>query len=193
MDMPFDQMSQASDEALLVLYANGDPDAAAALTRRLTPMVFSLAQRLLHDRAEAEDVTQDAMLKLWHAAPDWRQGDAKVSTWLYRVARNLCIDRLRRRRSVGLDEIAEPEDDRPGVEAGMQSASRAAALHRALAELPDRQREAVMLRHLEGLGNPEIGAEMDISVEAVESLLARGKRRLTALLMGRRDELGLER
>ena len=74
----------------------------------------------------------------------------------------------------------------------MQSASRAAALHRALTELPDRQREAVMLRHLVGLGNPEIGAEMDISVEAVESLLARGKRRLTALLIGQRDELGLE-
>lgn len=190
--MPFDQMPQASDEALLVLYANGDRDAAAALTRRLTPVVFAIAHRLLHDRTEAEDVTQEAMLKLWRVAPDWRQGEAKVSTWLYQVARNLCIDRLRRRRSVPLDEIAEPVDETPGVEAGMQSAIRAAALHRALAQLPERQREAVMLRHLEGLANPDISDALGVSVEAVESLLARGKRKLTALLIGQRDELGLE-
>ena len=143
------------------------------------------------DPAEAEDVVQEAMLRLWRAAPDWRQGEAQVSTWLYRVVSNLCIDLLRRRRGVGLDEVAEPPDDRPGAEARMQTKARADALQQALATLPDRQRQAVVLRHIEGLGNPEIAEVMEISVEAVESLTARGKRALAAELSARKEELGI--
>jgi len=193
MEMPLDAMNDISDDALLVLYTNGDKAAAAALTYRLTPMVFSLANRLLNDRAEAEDVAQESMLRLWKIAPDWRQDEAKVTTWLYRVTSNLCTDRLRKRKGIGLDEIAEPEDDTPGVEAQMQAGERAGALRQALAELPDRQRQAVVLRHLEGLTNPDIAETLDVSVEAVESLVARGKRRLGALLLGRKEELGLEK
>lgn len=185
-------MSDTSDEALLVLYANGDPLAARALTLRLTPVVFRVAQRMLGDAAEAEDVAQEAMLRLWHMAPDWRAGEAKVSTWVYRVASNLCTDRLRRRRGVGLDQIAEPTDDTPGAMAHLMQADRAMALEAALQALPERQRQAVILRHLEGLRNPEIAEIMQIGVEAVESLTARGKRSLAAALSGRREELGYD-
>jgi RNA polymerase sigma-70 factor (ECF subfamily) len=97
---------------------------------------------------------------------------------------------LRKRRGTALDEIAEPEDGRPGMEAVLLDQDRAEALETALAQLPDRQRQAVVLRHLEGLTNPEIGEVMELSVEAVESLTARGKRALTALLAGKREELG---
>ena len=89
-----------------------------------------------------------------------------------------------------IDAVPEPADDRPGAAAQMQEAARAAALEAALAQLPDRQRQAVVLRHIEGLGNPEIAEVMEISTEAVESLTARGKRALASLLAGRRDELG---
>ena len=188
--MPFDAFADVSDDALLVLYANGDPDAARALNIRLTPRAFGQAMRMLGDRAEAEDVAQDAMLRLWKIAPDWRQGEAKVTTWLYRVVANLCTDRLRKQRNVDIDSVPEPEDDRDGVEGDMQNAARMAALRDALAELPDRQRQAVVLRHIEGLGNPEIAEIMEISTEAVESLTARGKRALAAILAGRREELG---
>ena len=188
--MPFDAFADVSDDALLVLYANGDPDAARALNIRLTPRAFGQAMRMLGDRAEAEDVAQDAMLRLWKIAPDWRQGEAKVTTWLYRVVANLCTDRLRKQRNVDIDSVPEPEDDRAGVEGDMQNAARMAALRDALAELPDRQRQAVVLRHIEGLGNPEIAEIMEISTEAVESLTARGKRALAAILAGRREELG---
>lgn len=187
-----DALSDVSDEALLVLYANGDPGAARALTLRLTPRVLGFAARMLADRTEAEDVTQEAMLRLWHMAPDWRQGEARVATWLYRVASNLCLDRLRKSRPRGLDEVAEPEDSAPGVVARLIEADRVLALDKALAALPDRQRQAVVLRHIEGLSNPEIAAVMDIGVEAVESLVARGKKGLAALLSGRRAELGYE-
>lgn len=192
MNMPYDAHSDVSDDALLVLFANGDPTAARLLTLRLTPRVLAYAQRMLGNRAEAEDVAQEAMLRLWRVARDWRQDQAKVSTWLFRVTSNLCTDLLRRRRSVPLDGIAEPEDGQPGALAGMIEQDRAKALDEALKLLPDRQRQAVILRHLEGFTNPEIAEMMEIGVEAVESLTARGKRSLALALAGRREELGYD-
>lgn len=191
--MPRDTLAPLSDDALLVLYANGDRGAARLLTTRLAPRVMAYAFRLLADRAEAEDVAQEAMLRLWRIAPDWRQGEAQVTTWLYRVATNLATDRLRqrrRRRADPLDAAPEPEDGHPGALAGMIEADRMAALQAALAVLPERQRQAVVLRHIEGLSNPEIADVLGVGVEAVESLTARGKRALAAVLSGRRDELG---
>ncbi|HKK85978.1 MAG TPA: RNA polymerase sigma factor [Roseovarius sp.] len=189
--MPLDAMQDVTDEALLVLFANGEPAAARALTLRLTPKAFGHAARLLGNRAEAEDVAQEALLRLWRVAPEWRQGEAKVTTWLYRVVANLCTDRLRRSgRGVALDAVPEPEDEARGPLDKMQAEARAEALQTALDGLPDRQRQAVVLRHIEGLANPEIAEIMEISVDAVESLTARGKRALSAALEGRREELG---
>jgi RNA polymerase sigma factor (sigma-70 family) len=196
MTMAFDAQDTTSDEALMVLYANGDRHAALALTRRVTPRVMAYASRLLSgDRAEAEDVAQETMLRLWRVAPEWRQGETKVTTWAYRVATNLCIDRQRsrtRKRQMALDDAPEVADGALGAEGQLQEAGRMAALEAALAELPDRQRQAVVLRHLEGMTNPEIAAIMEIGVEAVESLTARGKRSLSAVLAGRKAELGYE-
>ncbi len=192
MDLALDALRDVPDEALQVAFGNGDLQAARALTERLTPRVLGFAARMLGDRAEAEDVAQEAMLRLWKQAPDWRQGEARVTTWLYRVVSNLCTDRLRKARGVGIDQIPEPMDDTPGAEASLQQQARAAALQQALDALPERQRQAVILRHIEGFSNPEIAAVMDIGVEAVESLTARGKRALAAGLAGRREELGYE-
>jgi len=190
--MPFDDPDSISDDALLVLYGNGDGDAARELSRRLVPGVLSVARRMLGDRAEAEDVAQEAMLRLWKQAENWRQGEAKVSTWLYRVTTNLCTDRLRRARTTSIDAIAEPEDDRRSAAHELQDKARLAALDEALQSLPERQRQAVVLRHIEGLPNPEIAQILGVGVEAVESLTARAKRALKAALEGRRDELGYE-
>jgi RNA polymerase sigma factor (sigma-70 family) len=193
--MPRDDLAMLSDEALLVLYANGDPVAARLLTQRLAPRVFAYAMPVLGDRAEAEDITQEGLLRLWRIAPDWRQGEAQVTTWLYRVATNLATDRLRarkRRQADTLDDVPEPGDDRPDVVTGLIEADRIAALQAALASLPDRQRQAVVLRHIEGMTNPEIAQILEIGVEAVESLTARGKRALSALLSGKKEELGYD-
>ena len=102
--MPLDAMSDESDEALLMRYAAGDEAAAQALTLRLTPRVYAHACRMLGIPAEAEDVTQEALMRLWRIAPEWRRGEAQVTTWLFRVVANLCTDRLRRARGVALDE-----------------------------------------------------------------------------------------
>jgi RNA polymerase sigma-70 factor, ECF subfamily len=181
-----------SDEALLRRYAEGDPEAARLLLDRMAPRLYRLALRLLNDAAEAEDVVQEAMLRLWRIAPRWQPGAAQPSTWVYRVAMNLATDRLRRRRGVGLDTVAEPADEKPAPFDALLEADRARALEAALAQLPDRQRQAVVLRHLEGLPNPEIAEMMGVGVEAVESLTARGKRRLAELLSARRQDLGYE-
>ena len=192
---------------MLQRYVAGDCSAARMLTARLTPVVYSQAYRGLGNQADAEDVTQEALLRLWRHAPDWRMGEAKVTTWLYRVTANLCTDKLRKRVRSGpsLDEIAEPADPTPSVETTLQNDARQtaleqisalrkqiAALEDALDELPERQREAVVLRHIEGLNNPDIANRLDVSVEAVESLLARGKRALKSALAGKKDALGYE-
>ena len=192
MTTPTGQNAATSDADLLSAYAGGDMDAAAVLTGRLLPHVLGQATRLLNDQAEAEDVAQEALMRLWKVAPDWRLGEAKVSTWLYRVTANLCTDRLRKRRNVPLDQVAEPIDPTNSVVTQLQENARMTALSDALSELPERQAQAVSLRHLEGLSNPEIGQIMQISLRSVESLTARGKRALTQILQGRKAELGYE-
>ena len=182
----------STDDALLVLFANGDKTAAQELSSRLAPRAFGVAVRILGDRAEAEDVTQEAMMRLWRMSPDWQPGKAKVSTWLYRVVMNLCLDVKRKQRGgmAALDDVVEPADPGQGVVEGMQDNDRMTALQGALMQLPERQRRAVVLRHIEELSNPEIAGIMQISTEAVESLTARGKRALAVALADRHAELG---
>jgi RNA polymerase sigma-70 factor (ECF subfamily) len=194
-DTTLSELDPLSDDALLVLYAGGDADAARVLTGRHLGRVYGFAARLLGDRAEAEDVAQEAMLRMWRVAGQWRAGEAKLSSWLYRVTVNLCTDRQRarqRRRAEPLEAVAEPADETADTEAALMQRARQDALQAALATLPDRQRQAVVLRHIEGLSNPEIAAILDVGVEAVESLTARGKRALTAALSGQQSALGLE-
>jgi len=179
-----------AETQLLRRYAAGDRAAARALADRLVPRLLRFAARMLGDAAEAEDVTQETMLRLWRQAPQWQAGAAQVSTWAFRVAANLCTDRLRRRRPLPLDAAPDPVDGTPGAEARLIAADRAGALAAALLALPERQRQAVVLRHLEGLSNPAIAAVMGVGVEAVESLTARGRRALAGMLAGRREEFG---
>jgi RNA polymerase sigma factor (sigma-70 family) len=192
MTMALDHSIDISDDALLQLYANGDQAAARQLTLRLAPRAFKQAYRMLGVQADAEDVAQEAMMRVWKIAPEWRSGEAKVTTWLYRVVANLCLDRLRKVQSTSLDAIDEPIDPSPSAADDMQSNARLDALQAALIALPERQRQALVLRHIEELANPEIADVMEISVEAVESLTSRGKRALTQILKGLKAALGFE-
>ena len=180
-----------ADAALLARFAEGDQSAARALTEQLLPGAMRQAWRMLGDQAEAEDVAQDAMMRLWKQATDWRAGEARVSTWLYRVVHNLCIDRIRKRRpQVPVEDAPEPVDPDPGVLEKMAQGERAQAVANAIKELPERQRQALILRHFEGLSNPEIGEALECSVEAVESLLARARRQLTKKMSEESEDYG---
>ena len=188
--MPYDDPSRDEDARLLAAYAAGDANAARALIEAHSPGVLRLARRALGDQTEAEDVTQEAMLRLWKIAPEWRSGEARVSTWLYRVATNLCTDRLRKRKYSSDAEVPEVEDGKPSAVSQLEDAERTSALDKALNSLPDNQRIAVTLRHLEERSNPDIAKIMAITVEAVESLIARGKRGLKQRLADKSASLG---
>ena len=190
--MALDIIQNQRDAELLARFSKGDRAAALALTSRLAPVVFAQAFRMLGDRAEAEDVTQESLLRLWKAAPGWDATRAKITTWLYRVTSNLCINRLRKSNRNSGDEVPEVADETPGIDLKLQATARAQALQHALQTLPDRQRQAMILRHIEDLSNPEISDIMEISVEAVESLVSRGKRALASTLAPQKKALGLE-
>lgn len=171
-----------SDDELLARVAVGDPAATRAMVARKLPRLLSLAGRLLGDAAEAEDVAQEAFLRIWKQASRWRPGEARFDTWLHRVALNLCYDRLRRRRELAFADPPDRADDGPGPDRGLQAADTGRRVGAALQSLPDRQREAIVLCHYQELGNIEAAAAMGVSVEALESLLGRGRRALRAAL-----------
>ena len=173
--------------------ANGDAAAARDLIDRIAPRLMRHLTRMLGNPFDAEEVVQETMIRLWRIAPAWRQGEANVSTWAFRVAVNLATDRLRKSRPlVSFDAVAEPAATGTDTVPRMTDEARIAALDAALSRLPERQRTAVSLRHIEEMSNSEIAEIMDISVEAVESLTARGKRALAAQLKRQRKALGYQ-
>lgn len=184
------------DLALVRRIGRGDHAACAQFVDRYLDRVFRLAWRLLGDRADAEEATQDVFLKVWEQAARWRPGAAKFSTWLYRVTTNLCYDRLRRHREhVPIEDVMSDGDGfgRNGPGGGFDAGptpeqaavahERDARLRAALDALPERQRSAVILCHHEGLSQREAAAVLEVSEEALESLLARGRRTLRSTLM----------
>ena len=104
------------DALLLARFATGDQAAALTLTARLLPATLRQVWPILGDEAEAEDVAQEAMLRLWRQAGNCRSGEVRISTWLYRVTHNLCIDRIRKRRpSAPIEDAPEPPDPSPSA------------------------------------------------------------------------------
>jgi len=170
------------DAAWMSAAGRGEPRACAQLVDRHLGRVHRLATRLLDDASEAEDVAQELFLRLWQAAPNWRRGEARVSTWIHTVTLNLCRDRLRRRRpQLRIDETVEhllPADEAAQPEHSLQTGQREQQLRAAIQALPERQREALLLFHFEGLDQAECAAALDVSVDALESLLARARRAL---------------
>jgi RNA polymerase sigma factor (sigma-70 family) len=170
------------DAELLAGVGKQEPAALRALVARKLPRLLALATRMLGDRMEAEDVAQDAFIRVWENASRWREGEARFDTWLHRVAINLCYDRLRGHRPTPVDEIPDEADPGAPPDAELEARARDAHVKAALAKLPSRQREALVLNYYQELSNADAAALMGVTVEALESLLSRARRNLRALL-----------
>ncbi len=182
-------MSRRSDEELLARIARGDQDAVRAMVARKLPRLLALAGRMLGDKGDAEDVAQEAFVRIWRAAPRWRSGEAKFDTWLHRVALNLCTDRQRRRRETTMADPPEQVDRGPAPDRNLHDKDAQRLVGGALKALPDRQREAIVLHYYQELSNIDAAEAMGISVEALESLLSRARRALRADFAEHKDEL----
>lgn len=180
---------EPDDAELIVRVGRGDRPAARLLMSRNLPRILGLARRMLNDEMEAEDIAQETFIRVWKAAPRWQAGSARVSTWMCRIAINLCYDRLRRRREVVTDTPPEQVDETPDAETAMTRAQSGDRIAAAMAQLPDRQRQALELVHFQDMSNIDAAEIMSVSVEAVESLLARGRRKLKAILTGDAPDL----
>jgi len=176
-----------SDEVLMALVANGDQRAYRELASRHLPAMLGLARRILGNSADAEDVVQEAVLRVWTHAPRW-QPLAAFRTWLTRVVVNLCLDRKRQASWVALEAAGEIIDPTPGAAEQAEADERERLLAGAIEELPARQRAAIVLTYSEGLSNVQVAEILDTTVSAVETLLIRGKQNLRRALGNLIDE-----
>lgn len=180
------------DTALLAAVADGDHRAFGILMDRHGPRALALAVRMTGSRQDAEDILQEAFLRVWRHAGRWDpSGGARFSTWLYRIVLNLCLDRKRRAPMASLDDSVEPEDPSPdGLE--LYSGEQARVLvQEALQSLPERQRAALSLCYFGNVSGQDAAESLEVSVSALESLLVRGRRALRAFFTKRGlDRLG---
>lgn len=177
------------DEDLLARISDGDRVAFEMLVTRHGNRSLAIAERLLGDRAEAEDVVQESFVKLWSDASRFDPARARFATWFYRVLSNAALDRLRRRRRlVALPDGYDGVDGENDAEETMLRDQRVRRVRAAIDALPERQRLALVLCHFEGISNREAGEIMKLGVKGVESLLVRARRQLRASLAGEMEE-----
>lgn len=177
-------LGAAEDATLLGWASEGDRRAFDELAARHLPMLYRVALRITGQPAEAEEVAQEAMLRLWQHAARFDPEQGRLSTWLHRIVANLAIDRMRRARTAPLQVAEMVPDPNPGPEAAVEERQRRARLTAALEELPPRQRAALALSYDQGLSGAEAAAALSVSTRALEGLLRRARRFLSARLHG---------
>ncbi len=173
------------DDALMTRIAARDAVAFSRVVETQAAMLHRIAFRMIGDAAEAEDVAQEALLRLWASAERWRPGQAGIAAWLTRVAVNLCLDRLRRRRFASDEEVPERADDAPGAEAAIEDEQWRRAALAALGDLSERHRAAIVLTYYEELPNAMAAETLEMNLKAFESLLLRARGAMRAALAAR--------
>lgn len=159
-----------------------DADAFAVLLSRHLDAIHGYLYRMTRSRADAEDLAQETFLKVWDKARTYQPGRVKVSTWLHTIAHNLCIDSFRRHREIPTDTIGEEADDLADPARRTMDGERLRLLEAAIAGLPVNQRSAVLLCQIQGFSNAEAAGILGVNPRALESLLARARRTLRALM-----------
>ena len=180
-----DTQAAESDDAVMTRIAGRDALAFSSVVEAHLGMLHRVAYRMLGDGAEAEDVAQEALLRLWASADRWRPGQAGMAAWLTRVAVNLCLDRLRRRRFSSDAEVPDRPDDAAGADEAMAEAQLRTAALTALGDLSERHRAAIVLTYYEELPNAVAAEVLEMKLKAFESLLLRARGAMRAALAAR--------
>lgn len=156
-----------------------------AFTRLLDRHLAGLQKfliRMTGNGADADEVAQEAFLRIWTRADSWQSDRVRFTTWLFRIARNLAIDRHRRRRETNDGDLEQIVDEAPDTAHTIDAERRRKMMQNAIAQLPERQRTALVLCHFDGMSNPDAAAVLNVSVDALESLLSRARRSLKTAL-----------
>ncbi|TWB42700.1 sigma-70 family RNA polymerase sigma factor [Nitrospirillum pindoramense] len=179
------------DDALMARIARGDERALRQVGQRHYATTWRLARRLLASDAEADDVAQEVLVRVWNHAGRWAPGRARLSTWLYTVTYRLCVDRLRARRHAPLEEALNVADPAEGVTERMERRSERQKVRDALATLPERQRAALVLFYYQEMPGPQASAMLGLTLRAYWSLLYRARNALErALAKGSKELVG---
>ena len=174
-------MDGASDEDLMARIARGDEQAFRTLASRYVPRALGLSRRVLGNEADAEEIVQEALLRVWLNAARWRP-TAAFRTWFYRIVLNLCLNRKRRAPFATLADIDEPADPAPDPVHQIEHRETDRLVAAAIANLPERQRIAVVLTYQEGMSNADTAAVLGTTISGVETLLVRARRALRKAL-----------
>jgi len=187
--MRLDKVNNITDEQLMIRIGTGDKLAYRMLMGRHLNSFLAFAFRLTGDQGEAEDIMQEAFVRVWKQGHKWDTSrKARFTTWFYRVVMNLSIDLKRKRKpSIALEEALNIETNTPRQDAQLSDKQMAIRLAKALDVLPERQRIATSLCYFQGLGNKEAAEVLGISTSAIESLLVRARARMAQLLAGQKE------
>jgi len=167
---------EKDDHELLALIQDGNGQAFATLVERHTERFYRLAYRYLQSKAAAEDVVQDAFLKLWENPAIWQpERNSKFTTWFYRIVVNLCLDQRKKKKPEVLDNDVIVADDRATADELMMREQEQKMVEKEIAALPERQRTALNLCFDEGLTNQEAAEVMGVNLKALQSLIMRAK------------------
>jgi RNA polymerase sigma-70 factor (ECF subfamily) len=186
--------SDAEDAALVGAIAVGDERAFASLYDRYSSILFGLLIRILHSRAEAEDVLQEVFLQIWQQARSFDSARGRAFTWLVTLARSRAIDRLRsldsrdRAARRSSEDAPSMTNDEEWADDAAERSERAEVVRDALAELPEEQRQVLLLAYLEGMSQSEIAAAKNQPLGTVKTRTRAGLKRLSEALRARLGE-----
>ncbi len=179
-------LGELTDETLMYRVQKGDQQAFQYLVKKYLSALHGFARRIMNNSHEAEDIVQEAFLRAWNHAEQWQSGRAKLSTWLHSIVYHLCVDNHRKNKLVTVSFDNSMEDDEsseiPAAPDNLLKEELSFQVEIALQKLPERQRTAIALCYYQGLSNIEAAEILNISVAALESLLARGRRSLRTQL-----------
>ena len=171
------------DNALMQAVAQANQKAFSILMRRHVPTMVALARRITLNVSDADEIVQEAFLRVWVNAPRWDvDGTALFRTWLHRIVTNLAIDRRRKPQSSPLEAAGDPPDPLKDTAGDLERSDEAQQVRRALAQLPPRQRAAIALCYLEEMTAMEAAKILGLSTGATEALLVRARRSLRNIL-----------